>query len=304
MSENKRPTFLTKKDFFQIEECKCGKSPFRYKDISKNVYVAKCPFVKEELDIKTRKWVQSKKQPCDMHIIFCEERPVFEEVKNTLIKRAQQLPNKDSVLEEKLKLLFRFVFVSRHTSTLDEINILVKNTLHREPRKVYYFPSSDGNMRISHYEPLEEYRDRIFSEKIIDRGVLLPEQPPPPKQKFDDFFNIRKFLNLTERKQVKQVKQIKQIKQIKQVKQDVKSEIISVSKFILVSDDDQDDDDQEDSEKESDNESVISRNSFDEPELEDQTETEAEAVGEEEICDDECVEDYEDYASDGEDFYD
>ena len=41
MAENKvRPQILTKKDFFQIEECYCGKNPFRYTDVTNNIYVA------------------------------------------------------------------------------------------------------------------------------------------------------------------------------------------------------------------------------------------------------------------------
>ena len=291
MMENKRPTFLTKKDFFQIEECKCGKSPFRYQDVSKNQFIQKCNSVKEEFDIKTRKWVQSKKQPCDTYNVFCGERPVFQEVKNTLIKRAQQLPNKDRVLEEKLKLLFRFVFVSRHTATLDEINILVRNSLHREPRKVYYFPSSDGHMRISHYEPLEDYQTRIFSEKIIDRGDL----PKPPKEKIGGFFNILDFLNIPRNKKMVTTKPVKRV---------VAPVIIKpvTSKFILVSDDEESD---KDSDYESDNESIYSGaedlEAVEETEAAEESETDV--IEETEVIDDE-PEEYDDYASGGEDFYD
>lgn len=289
MTENKNPTFLTRKDFFQIDECKCGKSPFRYQNVSKNQYIMKCAYVKEEFDIKTRKWVPAKKQPCDTYNVFCGERPVFQEVKNTLIKKAQQLPNKDSALEEKLKLLFRFVFVSRHTSTLDEINILVKNSLHRQPRKVYYFPSSDGHMRISHYEPLEEYRDRIFSEKIVDRGEL----PKPPKEKTGDFFNILDFLNIPRNKKVVTTKPVKRV---------VAPVIIKpvTSKFILVSDEEES---EKDSDYESDNDSAYSGaediEAVDEAEASEESETDV--IEEPEVIDDEAEEDYDDYASGGED---
>jgi hypothetical protein len=177
MKENVEPTILTKKDFFQIDECNCGKNPFRYTDVSKNVYVAKCPLMKEEYDIKTKTWISSKKQPCNFYCKYYGPRPVFEEVKNTLIRKANVIQDKNVLLEQKLRLLFRFVFVSRHTATLDEINILVKNSLRREPRKEYYFPSP-GHLRISHYESLEDYRDRIFSKKIVDLSNL-PEPEPP-----------------------------------------------------------------------------------------------------------------------------
>ena len=90
MKENVKPAVLTKKDFLQIEECNCGKNPFKYHDVSKNMFVVKCNTTKEDFDLKTKKWIPSKKPPCDMHCVYYGERPVFEEVKNTLVKRAQQ----------------------------------------------------------------------------------------------------------------------------------------------------------------------------------------------------------------------
>jgi hypothetical protein len=175
MKENQSPAILTHKAFSQIDECKCGKNPFRYHDVTHNVYVLKCSTTKEQFDIKTKSWVPSKKPPCDLFCKYYGERPVFEEIKNIIIKKSQQLKNKDQVLEEKLRRLFQFVFVSRHSATLDEINILVQYSLLQEPRKIYYYPSP-GHMRISHYETLEDYRDRIFSKKIVDRSHLYVEE--------------------------------------------------------------------------------------------------------------------------------
>ena len=154
MTTNLKPTILTKKDFFQIEECNCGKNPFKYHDSSKNVYTSKCSYTREEYDLKTKKWVHSKKQPCNFYCVYYAERPIFKEINKTLIKKAQKIPDKDLVLEEKLRLLFRFVFISNHTSTLDEINVLVQHNLRRETRKIFYFPSTSQLMRISHYESL------------------------------------------------------------------------------------------------------------------------------------------------------
>ena len=168
---------VTRNVFLGLNECACGKYPFRFHNTSKNEFIAKCSTTREEYDPKLKKWVSSKRQPCDFYYVYYGERPVFEEIKNTLIKKATIEPNKDAVLQQKLTLLFRFVFLSNHTSTLDEINLLVKNNLKRQPRKIYYYPSI-GNMRISHYEPLEEYRDRIFSKKIVDLEVYIKPTTP------------------------------------------------------------------------------------------------------------------------------
>jgi len=183
MSKQTYPTPLTKKAFFEITECKCGKYPFKYHNTSKNEFILKCNTTKEEFDMKTKKWVKSKKQPCDMWYAYYGERPIFKEINNVLLKKAKTVSvNKDKILEEKLRLLFQFVFVSNHTSTLDEINILVKNSLKREPRITFYYPSIGHFMRISHYEPLEEYRDRIFSQKIVDSTDLQPPVAPKVKE--------------------------------------------------------------------------------------------------------------------------
>jgi len=221
MAENIRPTIVTKKDFFQIEECYCGKHPFRYLNVSKNQHYAKCNTVSHEYDSKENKFFPTKKQHCDFYYAFYDVRPVFQEVKNTLIKKTETIVDKDVALEEKLKLLFRFVFVSNHTSTLDEINILVKNSLRREPRKVYYFPSP-GHLRISHYEPLEEYRDRIFSKKIIDLSHFSKEAVAVKKETNW----LRELLHREEPKSVV----IKKKKAIQPVKKK------ESSRFIVVSD--------------------------------------------------------------------
>jgi hypothetical protein len=273
MAENIRPTVLAKKDFFQIEECYCGKHPFRYMNVSKNEHFAKCNYTKEEYDPRERKNVPAKKQPCTFYCVFYDSRPVFQEIKNTLIKKAADKIDKDTVLEEKLKLLFRFVFVSNHTSTLDEINILVKNSLRREPRKVYYFPSP-GHLRISHYEPLEEYRDRIFSKKIIDLSHLPNEQFVIPKER--NF--LRELLHLEEPKPVTQTKK----KVVSQTPIQRKKK--SGSRFVIVSDDE----DSENEEELSENELSDYGSELEDPDTESVLieEEETEEIFEEEIYDD------------------
>ena len=74
---------------------------------------------------------------------------------------------------KRLRFLFDYLLISNHSSTIQEIDLLVINKLKREPRKTFYYPSI-GNLRISHYESFEDYRARIFSEEIVDRDL-------PPK---------------------------------------------------------------------------------------------------------------------------
>ena len=236
------PTFLSKKDFFQIEQCKCGKNPFKYHNTSKNEFVAKCNTPTEEFDIKMKKWVVSKKQPCGFYCIYPAERPIFEEIKKTLIVKAKSVSkDKNKVLEEKLKLLFQFVFISNHTSTLDEINILVRNSLKQEPRKIYY---TEGiYKKISHYESLEDYRTRIFSKPIIDKSfeiIVIPKEELPvyvtsPVLDRKSVNNIKHF--------VKSVKHSNPI--IHNLKQKKKKAVCS-SNFIVVSDDDNSESEAED----------------------------------------------------------
>ncbi len=283
MAEKIRPVLLTKKDFFQIEECYCGKYPFRYTNVSKNQYIAKCNYTGVDYDPKEKKTVPSKKQPCTFYCIYHDSRPVFQEIKNTLIKKTGNETNKDQALEEKLKLLFRFVFVSNHTSTLDEINILVKNSLRREPRKVFYFPSI-GSLRISHYESLEDYRDRIFSKKIIDLSHL-PLHHPSDENKPNP---LRVLLQREEPKQVVVEKPKKRVVVVPKKKQ-------SSSRFIVVSDDES---------ETSDNESELSENELSDYGSEQETETEEVEIGEieetEEIYD--VEETYDDYDDAGDDY--
>ena len=105
--------------------------------------------------------------------------------------------------------------MSNHSSTLDEINILVKNSLKREPRKTFYFPSIGRFNRISHYEEFIDYEKRIFSEQIKDLNFIITKEkekpvyfidpnllpkitiilpPKPPKKKIVK--NISNFINL------------------------------------------------------------------------------------------------------------
>ena len=275
LKENKRPVPLTKKDFFEIEECKCGKTPFRYHNTSKNEFIIKCNTPPEEYDLKLRKWTKCKRQPCDLLCAYYGERPIFEQIKKTLIKRANAHTDYNKILEEKLRLLFQFVTISNHTSTLDEINILVKNNLKKEPRKTYYSPSPSYFMPIVGYETLEDYRDRIFSEKIIDRTTSEEITHNEPV-----VFVESPYIERTVRRKTPKV-----FKPVKPVK--------SNNNFIVVSDDES-----ECSEinEQSDNETETSRDLSDYEDVEELGE-EIEEIYEEENyddCDDGGEDDYDD----------
>ena len=175
MTVKSKKNFVTKEKYDEIEQCECGGPVFKYHDVSKNIFVAKCGYFKKILDIekqtKKKLWIVPKKVACDWVCTYNGSRPVFAEINNKLNTFVEsKFVDPHIILEEKLKLLFRFLYLSNHSSTLDEINLLVKNNLYREPRKTFYYPTIGHFMRISHYEPFEDYEKRIFSKKIIDKS--------------------------------------------------------------------------------------------------------------------------------------
>ena len=150
------------------------------------MFILKCSYVNEEFDLKTKKWVMSKKTPCKLLCAFSGERPVHLEIKKVIKTRVKNCPTS---LEEQLKLLFSFLHISNCSSTLDELNLLVQHKLKRLPRKVFYFPTTTLFMKESHRETFKEYETRIFSEKIIDRSyvtklTLTSIKKPPVNSNF------------------------------------------------------------------------------------------------------------------------
>ena len=206
--------FITKKQWCSIEECDCGGNVFKYHDTTKNVMVAKCGIFRKiiEIDPKTKKkvWIVSKKQPCDFNYQYLGSRPEYSNtilnIKNRNIfkdeavkfdatriipgpsiygikkKVLNYVKNDYNTIEERLKALFSFLVVSRYSSTIQQIDDIVVNNLKKEPRKTFYYPSTTPFMRVSHQESYQDYRDRIFSEKIIDRSgelvKLIPKEKP------------------------------------------------------------------------------------------------------------------------------
>ena len=186
--------FLTKQEYIEIDECKCGGPVFKYYDSTKNIKVIKCGYIKHKIEInkhtKRKKWVVCKNQPCDWKAAYHGSRPTYTEPPKKLSTIVPiQMENKDTLLEKKLSRMFQYLLVSTRPTTIQEIDLVVKNNLHREPRKVYYFPSDMGHMRISHYESYEDYHIRIFSEKIVDRDFVPPTPRLPLSEKKMNIFS-------------------------------------------------------------------------------------------------------------------
>ena len=171
-----KPTVLTSQQYNDLETCKCGKLFFKYHDTSKNHYVSKCSNVKEEFNLKTKKWILSKKQPCGEMYVYYGPRPVFTEIRKVEnIKPVKSdILHECNTLENRLRRLFSFLFVSNRTSTLDEINLIVKHELNREPRKIFYSPTTTVWMKEISRETFEDYQTRIFSKKIVEVKTFKP----------------------------------------------------------------------------------------------------------------------------------
>ena len=240
-------TILTKEQFNNENECKCGKQLFKYHNVSKNMFISKCTNTPEEYDIKLKKWIKSKKLPCDVYNIYNAERPIFKEIENKKIIEPE-VKDFDKELENNLRSLFKFLHVSNRSSTLDEINILVKYKLKKEPLKTYYSPTTTTFMKKCGTETFQDYQDRIFSEPIID-------------------------LDYKAYKMHKMYKENKENKVLKKKKKPLNVSVKpNVSYFIDVSDEEQSDDSDQEVHSERDDDSEHSLDS--EPEIENETEIE------------------------------
>jgi len=195
---NLNENFLTKDEYDSIEECKCGGPIFKFHDTTNNRFIIQCGYYKSiiEIDKKTKKksWVIPKKVACNWRCIYFGKIPIFKEITNIKIEPVKTVltKNKSEILEEKLRIFFSFLFVSNHSSTLDEINYLVINNLLREPRKTFWFPTTDHYMKVSHLETFQEYHDRIFSKKIIDLSHTVFIKKIDLPIKFYDFPFLRR----------------------------------------------------------------------------------------------------------------
>lgn len=157
-------------EWIDYEQCDCGGPIFKYHDTTSNVYVVKCGHVKETLDIKTRIWNKSKKQPCNFINIYRSDQPKYD---NLIIPIREKYPEYDphKSLFNNLEFLFNFYFLAKKDITIQEINSLVKFKLGRKIRMVYYLVTAGPILLESHREPMEDYQKRIFSIPIIDRTI-------------------------------------------------------------------------------------------------------------------------------------
>ena len=163
---------VTLAEYQETIECFCGKKSFKIYNSSKNERYAKCAYFKEEYDLKTKKWIQSKKQPCKFMIIYSGERPIFQEIQNKPIKVFEKPVDPHLFLEKRLTELFRYLFLENRNTTLQEIDMIVIHQLKREPRKTFYYPTIGLWLKIAHREEYRDYHDRIFSKKIIDLSLI------------------------------------------------------------------------------------------------------------------------------------
>jgi hypothetical protein len=153
--------FISKKEYNDLDECECNKKFFKWQNTSTNMYIAKCAVCSHEFDLKTKKWVLNKKKSCEMIFAFQDTKPVFPKE----IEKIKQKVVQNVSTEERLKQLFSSLFATNFSTVLQEIDVLVKTELKREPRKTFYFPSTTGFLRVSHKETYQEYHDRIFFTK-------------------------------------------------------------------------------------------------------------------------------------------
>ncbi len=171
---------VTFDDFNDTEECHCGKKLFQYHDSARNIHVKKCSVRTEEYHLKCNTFKQNNKKKCDFFIMYHHiERPVLAEINKALTRTINKAVDPHKQLEQKLTNLFTFLLLANRDVTLQEIDILVEKQLLRKPRIVYYIPCIP-QLVVSHKESINDYRNRIFSEKIINRSLLGSSIIPTP----------------------------------------------------------------------------------------------------------------------------
>jgi len=185
MNRYKNATKISFEEYNDIEECDCRKPVFKYTDTTRNISVLKCATSDREFIPKTKEWIYSKRVPCKLFCIYVGDTPEYPItiVRKTLATVIDNQEDRNKALTDKLAMLFKFAKLTTRTSVMDEINYLVKTKLQRQPRKIYYFPTTSLFMKVSHHEPIEEYHNRIFSVPIVDLTFVPPPPPAPTTPK-------------------------------------------------------------------------------------------------------------------------
>ena len=178
-------------DYNDYSECECGGPLFKYHDSTRNVFVVKCGYVKETLDMKTKTWSKSKKQPCSFVNIHKSDSPDYNNL--VLPQRERVLPeNPHENLRENLESLFKFYKLAKKDITIQEINSLVKFKLNRKTRIIYYLVTAGPVLMESHRESMDDYYSRIFSRPIINIPYSItkniPKNTPITKKKNKSHF--------------------------------------------------------------------------------------------------------------------
>jgi len=168
---------ISQQEWLEIDECECGGPLFKFHDISTNIFVVKCGHVKETLELETRTkkklWFISKKQPCGFICVATSEKPDYSSFKKyESMKEIITSESSNKKLELTLKDLFKYYFLNKRESIIQEINLIVKYKLFRKSRITYYLPTTELLLRESHKESIEDYQSRIFSKPIIDKSII------------------------------------------------------------------------------------------------------------------------------------
>ena len=176
-SRYKGVTEISQQEWVDLDECECGGPLFKFHDTSVNIFVVKCGHVKETLEFETRTkkklWFISKKQPCGFMCISSSEKPDYSYFKKQeVVKEIITSESVNKKLELVLRDLFKYYFLNKRETIIQEINLIVKYKLFRKPRITYYLPTTELLLRESHKESIEDYRVRIFSIPIVDKSKI------------------------------------------------------------------------------------------------------------------------------------
>jgi hypothetical protein len=108
---------ISLQDWTEYDECDCGGPLFKYHDVTSNVFVVKCGYVKETLDIKSRVWSSSKKQPCKFINIHKSDNPDYN---NLILPKREKvvLDDPHKTLHNKLDSMFKFYFLAKKDITI------------------------------------------------------------------------------------------------------------------------------------------------------------------------------------------
>lgn len=159
-NEYKNANQITYDEWLNTETCICDGNILKYHDSSNDCYVLKCGITKDDFDMKKKEYVKNKYQPCNYFAVHLKntnnQKKESEENTNNPKKNIEVIKNPNKDLEENIKRLFNVYFSTKRLGILREINITVRNKLHRKAQ---------------YEEKVEDFYKRIFSREIIDKSI-------------------------------------------------------------------------------------------------------------------------------------